>query len=61
MDDTSLEIENKRLLEVLAGKAKDLIESKGRMAELERREDKFWITDAGKQRHTYGLLLIWYR
>jgi len=55
MDDTSLEIENKKLLEVLANKDRDLIKSKRRIVELESREDKFWITDAGKQRHTSGL------
>ena len=50
-----MEIENKKLLEVLANKDRDLIKSKRRIAELESRENKFWITDADKQRHTSGL------
>ncbi len=44
MDNTSLVVENKRLLEILAEKER-----------LFEREDKFWITDAGKQRHISGL------
>ena len=44
MNDTSLEIENRKLLEILAEKERLL-----------EREDKFWITDAGKQRYTSRL------
>ena len=51
MDDTALKIENRRLLEVFAGKGRNLIKIKRRIAELESREDKFRITDASKQQH----------
>lgn len=50
MDDISLE--NRRLLEILAEKDREMVEPQ-RLIEL---EGKFWITDAGKQRHTSGLL-----
>lgn len=48
MDDTSLE--NRRLPEVLVEKDREIAELRGQI-EL---EGKFWITDAGKQRHTSG-------
>ena len=51
MGDPSLAVENKRLLEILAEKDKRLAE----LEELTKCDDKFWITDAGKQRHTSGL------
>ena len=54
IDYTSLKIVNKRLLQVLAEKDRE-------MDRLIKRENEFWITDAGKQRHTSGLPPIWCR
>ena len=48
MDDKSLEMENRRLLEVIAEKDREI-------ERLIKRENEFWITDAGRQRHTSGL------
>ena len=52
MDDTSLEMKNRRLLEILAESDREIAELQG-LIEL---EGKFWITDAGKQQYTSGLL-----
>ena len=51
-------LDDKQLWTLLAEKDKELAENARQIAELNelvKQDNKFWITDAGKQRHTSGL------